>query len=113
MGDRVADHPSRGRAAWELGQLGFQPGLQILDEGRGAVLASGGAQLSGLAADIGFDGVELADPPQGFRGDGRRAALDQVEELTPQVRPAVRQRHLTIAASQGLVGAIAVGLQHA
>jgi hypothetical protein len=41
-----------------------------------------------LAPDLGFDGVEGADPVEGFLGDGRTVGLVHVEELAADVGPA-------------------------
>lgn len=73
----------------EVGQLlaraGFggypsaAPGQQLgerVDEGSGALLPDGAAQLGTVAPDLGLDGVDLGDAAQALVGDGRCVAVE-------------------------------------
>lgn len=64
----------QGRAAGQARQRCLEPGLQCLDEGAGFLLPSGAVLVGTGAANVGFDPVQFADPPQGLGGDRRRRA---------------------------------------
>jgi hypothetical protein len=80
------------------------------------LLPHGAAPLGRLARDRGLDPVELGNPAQALLGNWRGVLVEQGTELPPAMCPAVRQRQRRLdgpPAGQGLVGAVAIHLQHA
>ena len=58
----VADRLGQGGAPGDPSQLDREPGMQGLDKRLAALLPDRAPLLSRAAADLGLDGVELADP---------------------------------------------------
>jgi len=96
--ERVADSFGDFRSGGKLDQSFFEPDFQGFDERPGFLLPDSLALIGAPAADLGFDLVELRDPPQGLGGDWCRCCFCQVEELSPAVRPAISEADRTTAA---------------
>ena len=114
----------------DVGELLAEPGLggdpaplrlQPLAEGchqrRAASLAGREALARGGAPDVGLDGIELGDPAQPFGGDVRAVAVEDLLQLAPCVRPAMRDAQRRAAPArrlgQPVVAGIAIDLQDA
>ena len=93
----------------------LQPGVQSLDDRATSLLPHMSSMVGGLATDLGFDRIELADPCQHPGGERRFGGDPEIVEAAPHVRPAERQTHRAVRAIQGqpLEPVIAVKLKHA
>jgi hypothetical protein len=85
--------------------------LERVDERARSCLARDTALIGTCAADVLLDGVDLGNARNGFGGDGRIAALGDLEEFAPQVAPA--KGDCNPVRRQFLVRGIAVALQDA
>lgn len=88
----IADGLGEAGLARKAGKLGLEPGPELLDEGSRARLPGGVPLLLAGPADLGLDGVELGNLPQGFLGDRRVPGLGDLVEPAAAVRPAVGER---------------------
>ena len=66
-------------------------------------MAFGKTPIRRAAADIGIDGIELGDPAQALGRDLRAAAVVDLAQFSPTMRPTVRklQRRAALAAPAG------------
>ena len=62
--------------------------MHRFDQGAAAFLTDGAALIRGLTANVGFDRIQLSDPPQGLLGKRRLRRDVDVVELAPRVCPA-------------------------
>src|SRR3954467_10021258 len=78
-----------------------------------ALLPNGEPVLGRVAADLGLDGVELADPAQRLLRQRRAGGLVELVEAPPAMRPTERELDLVrrAARQQALEAAVAVYLQ--
>ena len=86
--EAVADDPGRIRPARESRELMLEEDLERVDEWTRSYLARGTALIGTGAAHVLLDGVDLGNARNGFGGDGRIAALSDLEEFASQVAPA-------------------------
>src|ERR1700712_3807113 len=61
MSDRIARGLGQIRDRRDAPDMILQPGVQSLDNGATSLLAKPSSVVGGLAADLGFDGIEFAD----------------------------------------------------
>jgi hypothetical protein len=66
----------------------LQPRPERLQLRAGAGVPAFRPNLGRLASQLGFDGVERADPPERFRRQGTGVGVMEVVKLAPDVRPA-------------------------
>lgn len=114
----------------DIGELFAQPGLggdfstlrlEPFAKGRhqrcGAGLTGREALTGGDAADIGLDNVEFGDAAQAFGGDIGAVAVEDLLQLAPCMRPAMRHPNGGAALARGfgqaVVAGIAIDLQDA
>ena len=87
-GQGVADRLGELGLAGDARQLGLEPGLERVEDRCGVRLPEFDALLGWLAAGLFLDGVEPGDALDGLLGDRRCLALDDVDELAPDMRQA-------------------------
>ena len=92
MVQAIADGLGDRRLAGDARELLLEPGLERQHERLALFLAHGAALVGASAADRLLDRVERGDALERLAGDRRVAALGDVEELAPQVRPAEGER---------------------
>src|SRR4249919_1247273 len=109
--EAIADDPGRIRSAREPRELMLEEDLERVDEWARSYLARGTALIGTCTAHILLDGVDLGNARDGFGGDGRIAALCDLEEFAPQVAPA--KGDCDPVRRQFLVRGIAVALHDA
>ena len=108
-GERVADRVRELALLADESELLAQPGLERFDHRPAARLTGGPAFLGRTAADLGLDAIEGRDA-------GERLGRDRPGELVERaadVAPAEGELHAATPLGQGLVGFVAVDLQHA
>jgi len=86
--EAVADDPGHIRPAREPRELMLEEDLERVDERARSCPARGTALIGTCTAHVLLDGVDLRNARNGFGGDGRIAALGDLEEFAPQVAPA-------------------------
>ena len=86
----VADRCRRIGLAGELGERGFEPGVQAGEQGFCSGLTDGLADFRRAASDLGFDGIECGDALDGLGCRRQRMGNMDLVELAPRVRPASR-----------------------
>jgi hypothetical protein len=108
---RIADRFGELAAARRVGELLFQPELQLVGERLGACPPFGQSMRRGLTANALLDGIELANSPQRFGCNGGAVGLEEFVEVAPRMRPASGQDDIA-ARPQPLEAGIAVDVQH-
>jgi len=114
--EAVAERVGKLAAFGHLGEARFEPGLQRLNHGLGALLTDCAPHAGRQATDLGLDVVEQLDARERLGCDRCVAADIDLIELPPQVAPTIGERHRTARScrrGQLLVGRIAVHLQDA
>ena len=99
----IADGLGDQRFARDACELMFQPSLERQHQRLALVLAHGTAFVGAQAADRLLDRVKSSDALERFARDRRVAALGDVEEVTPQVRPAEGERDRLAGALSAMV----------
>ena len=115
MSDRVANGFGQIRDGRDAANVILQPGVQSLDNRATSLLANMSSVLGGMAADLGFNGIEFTDFRQHPGGKRRFGGDPEIVKAAPHVCPAERQRHRTVRPIQGepFEPVIAVDLKHA
>ncbi len=98
MIERVTDRLRQGRAAGQSAKQIGQPGVHGLDQGTALLLTLLPAVVGRLAADVGLDRIQRADPLQSFQGKRRLRCRKNVVELPPCMRPTKGQRRSVVRA---------------
>ena len=116
MVQAVADGFSDDGLRRDTRELLFEPGFESQHDRLALFLAHGTALAGRSAADCLFNRVEKSNAFEGFAPDGGGAALGDVEESSPQMRPAEGKRDGVaerIRAGNALVGRVSVALHDA
>ena len=93
-----------------------QPVIETGEDRGGAILPDGQSGGGVAAADLGLDGVEIADEGHAFLGNWRRSGAGDLDQLTARVRPAIGKLYARtdpVRCNQAVVSGIAVDLQNA
>ena len=93
-----------------------QPDVDAGQQRGGAVFSGSQSSVGVAAADLGFDGVEIADEGRAFLGNRRGPGAGDLDQLTAGMGPAIRQldaRTDPVRCDQAVVSGIAVDLQDA
>lgn len=85
--ERVADRFGQGAASRQQRELRFEPDPHGLDDGLRAIVASREPMRRRLTANVGFDGIEFADPAQRLCRDRRVSGLRHLVEPSSRVAP--------------------------
>lgn len=110
--ERIADRLGKRALLRDRGELGFEPGLQAIDQRPGPLLPDGVARLGQTAADLGLDRTERSDARECLCRDRRVAGLGDLEEAAADMRPAEREHDLT-GLGQCTIARIPIDLQDA
>jgi len=97
-------------AAGHAGKLHFEPGMQGLHDWLGERAPLSEPMGRRLPPHSRLNGIEIADPAQGFRRHGRTGALSDFVKLASRVCPTGREHDVAIA-GQMLEARIAVDMQ--
>src|SRR6476620_9306293 len=111
----VADGIGDDGLARDPRELELEPRPQPDDKWSAAFLAHDAARIGGTAVDRLLDRIECGAAFERLAGDRRVAVFGDIEELTPQMRPAEGERDRLLAGSAGnrLIGGISVALHDA
>ncbi len=108
--ERIADRLGKRAAAGDQAELCIEPDVQGIDDRLGEGPAFGKTVVRRLAADARLDGIELADPTQGFCCHGRRGGFGHIVELASRVAPTRRERDALLV-GQLLEASVSVDMQ--
>ena len=102
-------------AAGDTLQLFGQPDAHRLDQRPATLLTYRSAVLGMQATELGLDGVEFGNAPQGFRSQRRLGGDMDVVELAPDMRPAEGEPRgfVRLAGDQAAKPRIAIDLEQA
>ena len=90
MSDRVANGFGQIRDGRDAANVILQPGAQSLDNWATSLLPHMSSVLGGMAADLGFNGIEFADFRQHPGGKRRLGGDVELVEGAPHMGPAER-----------------------
>jgi len=95
-----------------VAELSIETDVQSVDDRLGERPAFGKTVVRRSGTDARLDGIELADPAQGFCCHGRRRGFGHIVELASRVTPACGERDVLLV-SQLLEAGVAVDMQDA
>ena len=110
--ERIADCLGELGLLADQGELGAQPGFQVINDRPAPVLADGAPLVGAAATDFLLDGIETGDAFERFAGDRRRARGGEFVEAAANMGPAEGELHVA-ALGEHPIAAIAVDLQNA
>ena len=93
-----------------------KPVIEAREDRGGAILPDGQSGGGVSAADLGLDGLEVADEGHAFLGNRRGSGAGDLDQLAARLRPAMLQldaRSDAVRSDQAVVSGIAVDLQDA
>ncbi|MET4133680.1 hypothetical protein ABIE62_002834, partial [Porphyrobacter sp. MBR-155] len=103
----------RGERLWRKFAQGIiERGAQRRYQRLRPLLTDTSSDLGGLAPDLGFDGVKLADTAEQVSGERGRLLLVALEQLASKVRPAGNFRY-AVASVKRVEPGVSVGLEEA
>src|SRR5271166_6968757 len=115
MPQRIADSLRQARGGGDAPALLLEPDMQGIHDGPTSRLPRLPSIVGGMAADLGFDLIEIANAFQHLGCQRRLGGGVEVVELPPRVGPAKCQRYRSVRTRPGqpLEPGITIDLKHA